>query len=289
MPSTTFILAVWTGKLHDDVWVFSFLKDGLRGETVIPFRWRFQVRWSVGRQKRACFENWSDSNIPYTMVKYVPVSWGVCYLPLSTYSFLSSRRCLSPFNAWEIVLAGSRFQKEQLNQSLPSSKLTWQWNITILIGDTSSKGPFSIVMLVYRSVFYPGFLPMFDNPNKTLSAIYHPTSFLRPTGSSIPEMFVPDSWVFVKYQGFYQTNHLRSQTNPSCFVQVSLTNCPKLSFTRPLGMAAWGWPVPAFPHGRNFRSGTSSPHAWSHFHLGTDSGFTFSSSCATRSCEARHE
>ena len=113
------------------------------------------------------------------MVKYVPVSWGVCYLPLSTYSFLSSRRCLSPFNAWEIVLVGSRFQKEQLNQSLPSSKLTWQWKITILIGDTSSKGPFSIVMLVYRSVFYPGFLPMFDNPKQ--NSFGHLSSHIVPS------------------------------------------------------------------------------------------------------------
>ena len=35
-------------------------------------------------------------------------------------------------------------------------------------------------------------------PN-SISAIYHPTSFLRPTGTSIPEMLVPDIWVFVKY------------------------------------------------------------------------------------------
>ena len=33
---------------------------------------------------------------------------------------------------------------------LPSAKLTWQWKIPILfIGNTSSKGPFFIVMLVY--------------------------------------------------------------------------------------------------------------------------------------------
>ena len=35
---------------------------------------------------------------------------------------------------------------------VPSGKLTWQWNINISIGHTSSKGPFSIAMLVYQSV-----------------------------------------------------------------------------------------------------------------------------------------
>ena len=37
---------------------------------------------------------------------------------------------------------------------LPSGKLTWQWKIPIFKGNTSSKGPFFISMLVYQRVFF---------------------------------------------------------------------------------------------------------------------------------------
>ena len=36
--------------------------------------------------------------------------------------------------------------------TLLSGKLTWQWKISFLIGNTSSEGPFSIAMLVYQRI-----------------------------------------------------------------------------------------------------------------------------------------
>ena len=38
---------------------------------------------------------------------------------------------------------------------LPSGKLTWQWKISIYVGNTSSNGPIPIAMLVYQSVPSP--------------------------------------------------------------------------------------------------------------------------------------
>ena len=42
--------------------------------------------------------------------------------------------------------------------SLPSGKLTWLWKITIFIGKTHYKWPFSIAMLNYQRVSRPSFL-----------------------------------------------------------------------------------------------------------------------------------
>ena len=42
---------------------------------------------------------------------------------------------------------------EELSDDPPTQKLTWQWKSALLIGDTSSNGCVSSVMLVFRPVY----------------------------------------------------------------------------------------------------------------------------------------
>ena len=44
--------------------------------------------------------------------------------------------------------------KQHNNIKIHSGKLTWQWKLLFTLGKTSSNGPFSIAMLVYRSLMF---------------------------------------------------------------------------------------------------------------------------------------
>ena len=57
-------------------------------------------------------------------------------------------------------------------RGMPSSKLTWQWNIPISIGNTSSNGGFPIAMLVYRRGSFRNFCERLSfqyTPDKSFS------------------------------------------------------------------------------------------------------------------------
>ena len=113
--------------------------------------------------------------------------------------------------------------KQMLVVCLPSGKLTWLWKITIFIGKTHYKWPFSIAMLNYQRVGsskemnIPGVKKMFSLSVGFLNATSH-RIFPKALSTRKPSASSGNSWLHTTslgYQPWCPSNKKERESIPS--------------------------------------------------------------------------